>query len=970
MSVKVEKFLLIFILFSLFNTGSKAQERATGSYSSVFISDLGGVTYNDVVDLYQDRSGYIWMSLFGGGLVRYDGTDFCSFRTDTPVPLCNNYTTGSVDDCHGRLWVSSVGGMDVIDLNSLKTSDLSKEILRSTKGRYCTAPVRTSDGAVWYNASNYLYRVSFKSNGDIQSRDSVKCSDNYDLRLSLAQIEDEPSVWTSIDGYITKVKFTEGRGFQVTNVNRFLYLGDENKATAMVRKENVVWIGTLNGLYALDQSTGEFTLFNEPDIIGNEITSLAVAADGRVAVGTPFGLCIYNEISEKFSFYDSTVDSFGSRSLANNLVRTILAVDDDLWVGTDRDGVSILRKKRMDVAVLRHRENDLRSLPDAPIRSIFVNSKGKQIVGTVENGFFVKEDDSFNFRGYNSRSSDLRHNSVSAIAEDARGRVWIGTLGGELDFIEVSGQADVRPVPGTEGAGLDDVNALLYDEVNDFMWISTRSGLFYYNISKSELVKCHESIRLCSGLARDREGNLWIAHSEGLTSINLKSRELKTHSLPFYALSVALDTNGTLWVGSFDQGLYTYDRRSGDTHRFSVEQGLCDNRVRGLLPDGEYLWVSTANGLCRINVNSKEIRTFSSFDGLEPYVYCDNAVFRIPTSNVLCFGHMRGATVIWSGSVVPPVMRSARLSFTEGSTGNKTISLAYPDKVEIKQKDRPFIVRFADFSYGDTSSMVFFARLYPLEKEWRKVDGNVKSLRYAGLTGGDYKLQLRAEDLSGNLLGETEKAIHVKPLFHRTFVFYLLLALFVVLVWIYADKLRTHSLKKSEERLQAEVEKQTKLLNEQKIQLEKKAEELTEQNKILLKQNEALAGHKIVASTESAAGSSNRDSKFVDKVMETIRGLYKDPDLDVQTFCEAIGMSRSVLNTKIQDAFGQSIAQFVRTYRLNVAKEILMNSSQGSVNISEVAYEIGFSDPKYFTRCFSKEFGVSPSSVLASNDDQ
>ncbi len=73
-------------------------------------------------------------------------------------------------------------------------------------------------------------------------------------------------------------------------------------------------------------------------------------------------------------------------------------------------------------------------------------------------------------------------------------------------------------------------------------------------------------------------------------------------------------------------------------------------------------------------------------------------------------------------------------------------------------------------------------------------------------------------------------------------------------------------------------------------------------------------------------------------------------------------MSRSVLNDKIQKAFGQPIGQFIRTYRLNIAKEILTQGAQ-EMNISEVAYEVGFNDPKYFTRCFTKEFGIAPSAI-------
>ena len=76
-------------------------------------------------------------------------------------------------------------------------------------------------------------------------------------------------------------------------------------------------------------------------------------------------------------------------------------------------------------------------------------------------------------------------------------------------------------------------------------------------------------------------------------------------------------------------------------------------------------------------------------------------------------------------------------------------------------------------------------------------------------------------------------------------------------------------------------------------------------------------------------------------------------------------MSKTLLNTRLHLAVGQSPGQFIRTYRLTVAREILENSKD--MNVSEIAYEVGFNDPKYFTRCFTKEFNMSPSAMQKVN---
>ena len=88
-------------------------------------------------------------------------------------------------------------------------------------------------------------------------------------------------------------------------------------------------------------------------------------------------------------------------------------------------------------------------------------------------------------------------------------------------------------------------------------------------------------------------------------------------------------------------------------------------------------------------------------------------------------------------------------------------------------------------------------------------------------------------------------------------------------------------------------------------------------------------------------------------------------NMEVSDFCEAVGVSKSLLNKKLQNLIGQSAGQFIRNYRLNIARElILKNRETKNMNIAEVAYEVGFNDPKYFTRCFTKHFNVTPSALL------
>ena len=226
---------------------------------------------------------------------------------------------------------------------------------------------------------------------------------------------------------------------------------------------------------------------------------------------------------------------------------------------------------------------------------------------------------------------------------------------------------------------------------------------------------------------------------------------------------------------------------------------------------------------------------------------------------------------------------------------------------------------------------------------------------------GRHVLHIKASDESGEAESVCRLPIRVIPYFYHSWIFFLLLAILIfvcVMVW---QDWKMRSLVRQREELQATVEERTREINQQKKLLEEKADELSRQNRILTRQNEELAGHRILSQQESRPVET-RDEKFVSKVIGTIREMYKDPDLDVSAFCTAMGMSKTLLNNRLQETLGQSTGQFIRTYRLSIAREMLINNSEThTMNISEIAYEVGFNDPKYFTRCFSKEFGFAPS---------
>ena len=99
------------------------------------------------------------------------------------------------------------------------------------------------------------------------------------------------------------------------------------------------------------------------------------------------------------------------------------------------------------------------------------------------------------------------------------------------------------------------------------------------------------------------------------------------------------------------------------------------------------------------------------------------------------------------------------------------------------------------------------------------------------------------------------------------------------------------------------------------------------------------------------------EDAFIKKLRSLIESKLDDPEFNIQKVSKELFMSRSQLHRKVSALTGQSPSVFIRRLRLHKAKELLQ---KGELNITQVAYEVGFNNPTYFTSSFKEEFGHSP----------
>jgi len=106
---------------------------------------------------------------------------------------------------------------------------------------------------------------------------------------------------------------------------------------------------------------------------------------------------------------------------------------------------------------------------------------------------------------------------------------------------------------------------------------------------------------------------------------------------------------------------------------------------------------------------------------------------------------------------------------------------------------------------------------------------------------------------------------------------------------------------------------------------------------------------------------SSPDERFLNKAIVVVENNIADPDLDIERFASEIGVSRMQLYRKLNALTEMTVKEFVRSIRLKRAAQLLV---QKKLNISEVAYAVGFRDLSHFRKCFKQEFGMSASEYV------
>ena len=947
----------------------RAQDRFEDDYLRSTLSMENGLPCNFIDDVCQDDAGFLWLATSGGGLCRFDGYDLLTFSATSGTPLKSNFIRNVCEDRFHRLWIASEGGLDLLDLGTLDRLDLPHPDLETYSDRLCSFLTLDASGNLWFKTGKTLVRVSFDDKGLVRDVLEYTHDGLSPTNFVFEDVDGDGTVWAGLLGRLYKIGKGPSGSLQAEPILPGFQIGEQTYLSDFLAAGQGVWISTENGLYFVNRRTGDWKRYahdprNPRSLTQNFITGLARTGDGETVAVSLHGLNLFNPVTDDFE------------RIGGEVINCIKVNGDQILLGTETTGLQTYIPKQLAVNNFQHDERDPNSLAAGAVNAVLQEPDGRLWVGTVEGGLSIREPESRGFDHLTRERGGLGHNSVSEFCLLPDDRMLVGTWGGGIDIVSTRKPYRLLEhiLPGD--TRLDFIGSLDYDPDSGLLWIGSNRGVFYYDFHTRALTPAlAEQASGCIGSCLDTSGWLWIGCREGLYAFNLKERTADGH-FPSTLYAFKLDApesgvremicfiieaaDGSLWLGSNGNGVYHGIRTDNGIafKGYSTRDGLSNDRVRGLAEDNSgHIWISTEHGLNVLDPASGRITPYFREDGLASNQFHWNNACR-GTDGWLYFGQVEGLSAIDPSRTVARTM-DGPLRLTGVRIGDRQLRNPYLKEIRLHERDRSILFQFALLSPAARRQYTYEYRLEGFEKGWTRLTGDRHEAAYSSLPRGEYRFVVRAIPSSGNAGKELALEVDVRPYFYKTWWFKLMMAVLIaalaygILTW------RTRALVRQQELLQRTVDERTREISEQKKLVEQKAEELARQNVVLRHQNEELAGRRILAAPQAQP-----EDPFADKVLQTVRSLYKDPDLDVPALCNAMGMSKTLLNKRIQEAFGQPVAQFIRTYRLSVAREMLRtNRENKTLNISEIAYEVGFNDPKYFSRCFAKEFGFPPSNL-------
>lgn len=713
----------------------------------------GGV----VTELLVDSKGFIWIATYGGGLDRYDPRKnlFTHYKHNPDVSggISHNIVSGLVEDAHGNIWASTVGG-------GLNRWDRKKD-----------------------SFSSYRHK----------SGDPAGIADDktYDLFIDSRGV-----LWVAVANGIDR--------FDRAN-NRFMHYRhsphNPNSLTSSLRwhinedRHGDMWFSSADGggLVRYDRARDRFIRYShDPEnpfsISSNSLRSTFEDSKGTLWVATRNGLNVFDRENERFIRYYNEYNN--PKSIAfNDVFRVYEDNSGVMWFSTFGGGISVYDRKKEKFHRIPIKVGGADGRIGHNIRSIIEDRQGCLWIGTSDG--LIKYDPDKDLFTQLKKDTDnpnsLTSNHIWQIAEDGDGYLWIAT--GEAginkydprtgDFTHFKNDPkNPESFPASESYSLH------YHEAGDEIWIGSQSKIIKYEIQEDKFTS-YDTTSFIMMIHEDQDGDLWFSGGAGLFKFDRRQDKISRFlNKPHPAM--ASDASGRLWIGG-TTGLKMYDKESDQFVRYTIEDGLPDNYIVGILNDGiGGLWISTALGLSHFDIGKKKFKNYDvgSFNMGKAYCRSGSGYFYFgDSSGLIRFSNEK----MEDNPHKPPIVLTSFRVFNKEVKFERAFSSI--KQIDLSYKDNVISFEFAALDYSDPSNNLYKYKLEGFDKGWTTVSGARRWATYTNLDGGIYTFRVIGSNNDGiwNENGLSIK-IKVKPPFWETWWFYYFMAiatLIIILIVIY-----------------------------------------------------------------------------------------------------------------------------------------------------------------------------------------
>lgn len=528
-----------------------------------------------------------------------------------------------------------------------------------------------------------------------------------------------------------------------------------------------------------------------------------------------YGLYCYNPNDETLTNYINQPDP---NSLASNY---LLSITEDrfgnIWIGSEYAGIIQVVKSPQYIRTVHPQTGSIIGKTNN-VRSIYEDSKGYVWVGLKNGSLYV----------YNSDMTEKKcigkDLNPYTLIEDKKKRMWIGTKGYGVYLYDINTFQEIKHFrhKANEPTSLEnDVIFHIIKDSKDRMWIASFEGginLVQENgpsITFKSFITNKGNKSMIRYLHQDHKGMIWAGSCDGLIKFNPDELIRNPNAYTFYNMDLSLpnalssndiktiyqDQNNTLWIGTAGGGLNKYIETTKDTPEhftsFTINEGMPDNYVLGILEHENDLWLSSESGLSRFNKTNHSIVTYQFAQKSYANIFNEGAYLKRKDGTML-WGSLDGL-MIFNPQKFSPDTNAPRVLLTglqiDGADWNDITSpstrksVTYTEQIKLNYKQNIFAIEFATLNLRNSEKNQYTYILENYDKAW-STPSPINTATYKNLPPGKYIFKVKGSNSYGIWNEDvTTLTITIAPPFWKAWYAYVFYALLIMLLLYISFKL-------------------------------------------------------------------------------------------------------------------------------------------------------------------------------------